>query len=73
MEKTPKDTSRLFIGKGQLAERYGVCLNTFNKWLKRLQHKLPLYIKNQRNFSPAQVKMLDYLLCHGEERETGID
>lgn len=61
-----------FIGKTSLAHRYGVCLDTFNKWLKPFEDKIPLYRAKQRLFSPAQVKFLDNVFCFNPQIIEGI-
>lgn len=53
-----------FVYKCELAERYTICLNTFNVWLEKVKHKIPLYIEKQRRFSPSQVKFLDSVFVY---------
>ena len=44
------------MGKTEIAQKYGVCLITFNKWLEEFTE---LDIKpGQRILTPAQVRMI---------------
>lgn len=53
-----------FVGKSELASRYCICLNTFNVWIKKIEDKIPMYVKSQRRFSPSQVKFFDNMFVH---------
>ena len=59
-----------FIYKSELAERYNICLNTFNVWLQKIEDKIPMYCKKQRRFSPSQVKFLDNVFVHNPDQIT---
>lgn len=61
-----------FLFKSELAARYCICLDTFNKWLKPYEDKIPLYVMKQRRFSPAQVKFLDDVFCYNPEATNGL-
>ncbi len=56
-----------FVNKSQLAERYNICVKTLNKYIARVESKLPLYNRGDSFFTPAQVKVLDRYLIHVEE------
>ncbi len=53
-----------FRNKTELAERYNICVKTLNKYLARIEAKLPLYVAGDCSFTPAQVKVIDYHLVH---------
>jgi len=61
-----QEHSLKFIGKSQVAERYGVNIKTLGVWLDKIKNKIPLYRDKQRYFSPAQVKFLDRIFTVGE-------
>jgi len=56
-----------FLNKKELALKYGVCLKTLSRWLMKIETKIPFYTKNQKLFSPIQIKKIDELLCYGED------
>jgi hypothetical protein len=69
MSEQQKKKSSKFVSKSELAEKYGICVKTLNKYIARIQVKLPLYEPNDHSFSPAQVKVIDYHLDY----YTGLD
>lgn len=48
-----------FLYKSELANRYNICLDTFNVWIDKIKDKIPMYVEKQRKFSPSQVRFFD--------------
>lgn len=57
-----------FFYKNELATRYNICLDTFNIWIKKIEDKIPMYVKKQRKFSPSQVKFFDNVFVHNPDQ-----
>ena len=56
-----------FLYKSELATRYNVCLDTFNKWIEKIKDKIPMYVEKQRKFSPSQVKFFDTMFVYNPD------
>jgi hypothetical protein len=56
-----------FLYKSELATRYNVCLDTFNKWIEKIKDKIPMYVEKQRKFSPSQVKFFDSMFVYNPD------
>ena len=53
---------RRYMGKSELAREYGVARNTFGRYLKKIEHRLPDYDRSQQLLSPAQVRVVREVL-----------
>jgi hypothetical protein len=50
------------LNKNELAERYGLSLPTFGKWIKKIEKQIPFYVPGQRLFCSTQIKYIDSVL-----------
>lgn len=51
------------LGKSELAERYGLSLPTFSKWIKKIENKIPFYVEGQRIYCSRQIEYIDSVFC----------